>query len=257
MTRRSLRNLLIPISVVLGSLLCAAQPAPPRRPGAPPPDPRVATQEEAAGAVQRAYDGISRAAMLQASSNAGVNISSLISQSKGAYQEALSRYQANDYPGAREEAMASTDLSRAAEELAASGNASNERAGVPAPPASSATREDSMRARRDVQNLGYRLGVVSQPQSSSETAPANVASQAKALLSTSETLLKEAQAALSQNQAQRAIHLAHAGDALTHVAEHLQNRYLIAAGITPTAPAPPPSDPDGAAPPPPPGGGRQ
>jgi len=125
-------------------------------------------------------------------------------------------------------------------------------AGVPAPPVAAANPEDSLRATRDVQNLSYRLSAITTTLNSATSVPAATASQAKSLLAMGQQLQQQAQSLLSQNQPERAIRLAHAGDALTHVAEHLENRYLIAAGIVPTPPPPPPG-PDGVAPPPPPG----
>jgi hypothetical protein len=225
----------------------------PAGPGGPPPNPQYATQEEAAAAVPRASDGIARVGVLgNGASVAGVHVNTLIMESKSAYQEALSRYQANDYVGAREQAMASTDLARASEELSMFNGVGASQAGVPAPPVAAANPEDSLRATRDVQNLSYRLSAITTTLNSATSVPAATASQAKSLLAMGQQLQKQAQSLLSQNQPERAIRLAHAGDALTHVAEHLENRYLIAAGIVPTPPPPPPG-PDGVAPPPPPG----
>jgi hypothetical protein len=223
----------------------------PAGPGGPPPDPRYATQGEAAAAVQRAYEGIVRVGILgNAASVAGVNVNTLITDSKSAYQEALSRYQANDYFGSREQALASADLARASEELTMTTSVGASQAGVPAPPAAAVKQEDSLRATRDVQNLSYRLNAVGANLNSGTSIPAATASQAKSLLTMSQQLQRQAQSLLSQNQPERAIRLARAGDALTHVAEHLENRYLIAAGIMPIPPPPPPR-PDGVAPPPP------
>jgi len=221
-------------------------------PGGPPPDPRYATQEEAAAAVQRAYDGIARVSIIvgNGGSVAGVNVNTLITESKSAYQEALSRYQANDYVGTREQAMASADLARASEELAMSTGVGASQAGVPAPPVAAANPEDSLRATRDVQDLSYRLSAIGTNLNSATSVPATTASQAKSLLAMSQQLQQQAQSLLSQNQPERAMRLAHAGDALTHVVEHLENRYLIAAGIVPTLPLPP-LGPNGLAPPPP------
>jgi hypothetical protein len=242
-------------AMLLVSFIGAEAQRGPGAPVSPPPDPRYATQQEAAAAVQRAYDGIARVSVLgNGTSVAGINVNTLISESKSAYQEALSRYQSNDYVGAREQAMASADLARALEELAMSTGIAPSQTGVPAPPVAAANPEDSLRATRDVQNLSYRLSAMSSTLSGAASLPAATASQARSLLAMSQQLQQQAQSLLSQNQPERAIRLAHAGDALTRVAEHLENRYLIAAGIVPTPPAPPPG-PDGIAPPPPGPGG--
>ena len=255
---KEVRNYIFAAMLMVGVIGAQAQRGPGR---VPPPDPRVATQEDAAAAVQRAYDGITRVSVLgNGASVAGVNVKTLISGSKSAYQEALSRYQANDYAGAREQAMASADLARASEELSMFNGVGASQAGVPAPPAAAGNPEDSLRATRDVQNLGYRLSTIGASLNSSTSVPAATASQAKSLLAMSQQLQQQAQSLLSQNQPERAIRLARAGDALTHVAEHLENRYLIAAGIAPVPPPPPaeaygvapsPPGPDGPPPPPP------
>jgi hypothetical protein len=200
----------------------------------------VASQDEAAAAVQRAYDGISRAVSGSGPriSIAGVSTASLISQSQSAYQQSLSFYQVGDYVGAREQAMASAGFSRAVDELTMLSNTSSVNPGVPRPPMA-VTNDAALRATRDVQNLSYRLAAMNSSTNSNTGVPGSTVAETKSLLAWALQLEQQAQSLLTQNQPERAIHLAHAGDALTHVAEHLQNRYLIAAGITPTPPPPP------------------
>lgn len=241
--------------VLAGVTWMEAQPRPQKPGDGAPPNPMIATQDEAAAAVQRAYDGISHATALgggRGISTAGVSTASLISQSKNAYQQSLSLYQAGDYVGAREQAMASADFAHAAEELTMSSDTDAANLGVPRPP-TPASSDANLRATRDVQNLSYRLAAMNSSTNSNSGVPGLTGAEAKSLLASSQQLQQQAQSRLAQNQCERAIHLAHAGDALTHVAEHLQNRYLIAAGIMPTPPPPPPG-PDGAVPPPPGGG---
>jgi hypothetical protein len=64
-------------------------------------------------------------------------------------------------------------------------------------------------------------------------------------------LQQQAQDLLLHDEAVRAGHMARAGDALTHASEHIQNRYLLAAGIVPTPVGPPPGRERRPPPPPP------
>jgi len=255
---RAIGRLFLAVAIVLSCATAQAQPGPKgpgKRPG-PAHDPRVATPDEAAAAIQHAYDGISRTSLF-GTSEAGpgaVSVNDIASLSKTAYQEALSCYQANNYVGAREQAMTSADLSRAVEELLMSGGAFGGGAGVPVPPTPVEERDH---AARDFENLSYRLGEIKSGLRGSNALPARAAAQAQSLVSLSEQLQQQAQDLLVHNQAPRAGHVARAGDALTHAVEHLQNRYLLAAGIVP-APPPPPSRPwrRPPSPPPEPGEGR-
>lgn len=205
---------------------------PAKHPG-PPHDPNAATSEEAAAAIQHAYDGISRTSILQNGDAADgpESVNTVESASRTAYQEALSCYQANDYVGAREQAMASADLSRAAEELMMSREAFPGGTGVPAPPSAA---EEHDRAARDLENLNYRLPGVKRRLTESGTFSAATVAQLQSLLSQSGRLEQRAQDLLLHGQTVRAGHVARAGDALTHAAEHIQNRYLLAADIIPT-----------------------
>ncbi len=126
---RAIKSILI-ATLALSCDLASAQPDPGR--GRRPPDPQAppayATQSDIANAIQGAYDGLNRsAALVSASKTAtadGVSLQ-LMSEAKNAYQEALSRYQANDFIGVRELAAEATDLSRAAEALAISSITAN------------------------------------------------------------------------------------------------------------------------------------
>ena len=175
-----------------------------------------------------------------------MSTASLISESKNAYQQSLSLYQSSEYVGAREQAMASADFAHAAEELAMSSNAGAADTGIPRPPTPT-TGDARWRASRDIQSLGYRISAINSSMSKAAGMPGSTVAEAKSLMASSLRLQQQAQS-LAQNQPELARHLVHAADALTHVAEHLENRYLIAAGIMPTPPPPPPG-PDGTIPP--------
>ena len=238
---QAIGRLFVAAAVVLCSVSTQAQPGPKgpgRRPG-PLHDPRVATPDEAATAIQHAYDGISRTSVLRNSDAGGrvVNVNDVASESKTAYQEALSSYQANDYVGAREQAMASADMSRAVEELLMSGEAFGGRADVPTPPTAV---EEHDRAARDLENLSYRLIGLKRRTTEGNALPAAAIAVVQSLVSRSELLQQQAQDLLLHGQPARAGHIARAGDALTHAGEHIQNRHLLAAGIIPTPTIAPP-----------------
>ncbi|MGB8885944.1 MAG: hypothetical protein WCC87_04430 [Candidatus Korobacteraceae bacterium] len=233
---RAVTQSLLAVVVVLSFAATQAQSGPggPRKhPG--PLDPRAAAPGDAAAAIQRAYDEISRASLAgnDSASADGVNAGTLLLQSKTAYEEALSNYQSGDYLGAREQAMSSADLSRATEELLMGAATVT---GVPSPNAMSLDVEESLRTVRDLQNVSYRLRNIESTLGDTKVVPADAVSQARSLLEMGHQLEQQAQDLLSRNQLQRAAHTVRAADALTHAAEHLQNRYLLAAGLAPVLP---------------------
>jgi len=260
---RAIKSILI-ATLALSCDLASAQPDPGR--GRRPPDPQAppayATQSDIANAIQGAYDGLNRsAALVSASKTAtadGVSLQ-LMSEAKNAYQEALSRYQANDFIGVRELAAEATDLSRAAEALAISSITANSGAAqVSAPPLQQGVTEDAYRANDEIGRAGNSILQVQNASSyASSAVPAEVSRRVRALLTMSQQLQQRAQALLAQNNPRQASADARAADAIAHAADHARSRYLIAAGIMPAPPAPgaaPPPPPGPGAPPPPPGG---
>jgi hypothetical protein len=104
------------IAIGLSSGLAAhARPQRGRRPPGPPPreNPVVASQREADAAVQRAYDALERSTVLSQIASGGTT--DMLRQGRDGYQQALSRYQASNFGGARETARAATALAHAAE----------------------------------------------------------------------------------------------------------------------------------------------
>jgi hypothetical protein len=159
----------------------------------------------------------------------------------------LSCYQSNDYVGAREQALASADLSRAVEESEMSGVEFGGGAAVPAPSSEAAEHD---RTARDLENLDDRLKAIQRRQLAGNAIPSATATLIQSLILQSGHLQQQAQDLLSHSQAVRAGHAARAGDSLTHAAEHIGNRYFLAAGILP-APLGPPPGPERRPPPPP------
>jgi hypothetical protein len=212
---------------------CAQAQLKPKDRGKPPrpPDPRLATPDEAGDAIRHAYDAIFRTGLLRnADPQGAAQVDEIQLQSKMAYQEALSCFQANDYVAAREEAMASADLSRALEELEMSGVEFGGGATVPAP---SSEAEEHDRTARDVENLDYRLKAIQRRQLAGNAIPSATATLIQSLILQSMHLQQQAQDLLLRGAAVRAGHTARAGDALTHAAEHIGKRYFLAADILP------------------------
>jgi hypothetical protein len=210
-------------------------------------------------AVQRAYDGLNRStALVEAAKGtaSGISLSRFIADGKAFYQEALSRYQAFDYIGARELAAAADEMAHAAETMAMSSIGSGNAAGITAPPSQPGIAEDAFRANDEIARAGTTILQVQSAGSYSNVVPAETTRRVHDLLTLSQQLQQRAQASLSQSP-RDASAAASASDAIAHAADHLQNRYLIASGIVPAGPAgrpgPPPPPPGGpGAPPPPP-----
>jgi hypothetical protein len=240
----------------------------PRGPGMAAQDAQLDVQD----AMQRAYDGLNRStALVEAAKGtaSGISLNHFIADGKGFYQEALSRYQASDYIGARELAAAADDMAHAAETMAMSSIGSGNAAGITAPPSQPGVAEDAFRANDEIARAGGTILQVQSAGGYSNVVPAETTRRVRDLLTLSQQLQQRAQASLSQSP-REASAAARASDAIAHAAGHLQNRYLIASGIVPAGPAgrpgppppppggpgaPPPDAENGTAPPPPPGPG--
>jgi hypothetical protein len=241
----------------------------PRGPGMSAQDAQLDVQD----AMQRAYDGLNRStALVEAAKGtaSGISLNRFIADGKSFYQEALSRYQASDYIGARELAAAADDMAHAAETMAMSSIGSGNAAGITAPPSQPGIAEDAFRANDEIARAGGTILQVQSAGSYSNVVPAETTRRVRDLLTLSQQLQQRAQASLSQSP-REASAAARASDAIAHAADHLQNRYLIASGIVPAGPAgrpgpppppggpgappPPPDAANGTAPPPPPGPG--
>ena len=227
----------------------------PRGPGMAAQDAQLEVQD----AMQRAYDALNRStALVEAAKGtaSGISLNHFIADGKAFYQEALSRYQAFDYIGARELAAAADDMAHAAETMAMSSIGSGNAAGITAPPSQPGIAEDAFRANDEIARAGNTILQVQSAGSYSNAVPAETTRRVRDLLTLSQQLQQRAQASLSQSP-REASAAASASDAIAHAADHLQNRYLIASGIVPAGPAgrpgPPPPPPGGpGAPPPPP-----
>jgi len=216
-------------------------------------------QRDVQDAMQRAYDGLNRSTALveAAKGGNGDSLDRLLADGKAFYQEALSRYQGFDYIGSRELAAAADDLARAAETMAMSSIGSGNAAGITAPPSQPGIAEEAFRANDEIARAGNTILQVQGASGYSNVVPAGTARRVRDLLSLSQQLQQRAQSSLSQNP-REASAAARASDAIAHAADHLQNRYLIAAGVVPPGPAgrpgPPPPPPGGPGTPPPPPG---
>jgi hypothetical protein len=265
---------LIMFVITTGCATGFAQPGPrgrgPRGPGIAAQDAQLDVQD----AMQRAYDGLNRStALVEAAKGTanGISLNRFIAEGKAFYQEALSRYQAFDYIGARELAAAADDMAHAAETMGMSSIGSGNAAGIAAPPSQPGIAEDAFRTNDEIARAGSTILQVQSAGSYSNVVPAETTHRVHDLLTLSQQLQQRAQASLSQSPREASAG-ARASDAIAHAADHLQNRYLIASGIVPArppgrpgppppppggpgAPPPPPDADNGAAPPPPPGPG--
>jgi len=244
--------------IMTGCATGFAQPGPrgrgPRGPGIAAQGAQLDVQD----AMQRAYDGLNRStALVEAAKGTanGISLNRFIAEGKAFYQEALSRYQAFDYIGARELAAAADDMAHAAETMAMSSIGSGNAAGISAPPSQPGIAEDAFRANDEIARAGSTILQVQSAGSYSNVVPAETTHRVHDLLTLSQQLQQRAQASLSQSPSEAST-AARASDAIAHAADHLQNRYLIASGIVPAGPpgrlGPPPPPPGGPGTPPPP-----
>jgi hypothetical protein len=249
---------LIMFVIMTGCATGFAQPGPrgrgPRGPGIAAQGAQLDVQD----AMQRAYDGLNRStALVEAAKGTanGISLNRFIAEGKAFYQEALSRYQAFDYIGARELAAAADDMAHAAETMAMSSIGSGNAAGISAPPSQPGIAEDAFRANDEIARAGSTILQVQSAGSYSNVVPAETTHRVHDLLTLSQQLQQRAQASLSQSPSEAST-AARASDAIAHAADHLQNRYLIASGIVPAGPpgrlGPPPPPPGGPGTPPPP-----
>ena len=205
----------------------------------------AASQREAADAIQRAYDGLGRSSVI--TQGATQDTRDLLTRSRDAYEEALSRYQSSDFTGARETAMASSDLARAAEQaITANLIQTSEGQQLPAPPvALGQAINQAQRAEEDLARVKDHIarlrGDLSAP------ASASVATQVRALIEQARRFEQSAQAMLVANQPEQAAAMARAADALLAAADHFVRRAWIASGVLlpPRPPPPPPPEPKG------------
>jgi hypothetical protein len=247
---RSFMCLLLGV-LVLPTVAAYAQPAgppPPLRPGAPPPppvDPLMATQEGAGAAIQRAYDAIGRSAAMVESTRAEGS-GDLLTQSRNAYQQALSAYQASNFTAAQESGMMAADLARAADELSSARLFAAAQPSVNPPPQGMGGPDPAARVYDDLGRVTqHRSDVAARIAATPDAADRQVHN----LLEEAGRLEQSAQNLLNSQKPQEAGAMARAADALLAVCDHSIQRVLIASGRVAAPLGPPPGGPE---PPPPP-----
>src|ERR1700675_1129066 len=110
--------------------------------------------------MQRSYDGLNRStALVEAAKGTanGISLNRFVADGKAFYQEALSRYQASDYIGARELAAAADDMAEAAEIMALSSIGPGNASGINAPPSQPGIAEDAFRANDEIARAGSAI----------------------------------------------------------------------------------------------------
>jgi len=206
----------------------------------------MATQQDAGAAVQRAYDAIGRSRVMAGSNNAE-GAAELLAQSRNAYQQALTWYQANNFVGAREAAMMATDLARATDELISAHLMAAAQPGIPSPPQSFAGPDPTARVYGDLAQLTqHRADVAAQVAASPDAADAEV----HRLLQESARLQQNAQNLLNSQKPEQAGATARAADALLAACDRSVERALIASGRVGALPVTPPPPPRGSGGPP-------
>jgi hypothetical protein len=237
--------------LILGTGAAHGQPAgppPPPRRGAPPPppvDPLMATQEGAGAAIQRAYDAIGRSGVLVESSRAEGS-GDLLAQSRNAYQQALTAYQASNFTAAQEWGMMAADLARAADELASARLFAAAQPKVNPPPQVMGGPDPAARVYDDLGRLAqHRADIAARIGATPDAADREVHN----LLEEAGRLEQNAQNLLNNQKPQEAGAMARAADALLAACDHSIQRVLIASGRVAAPLAPPPGGPE---PPPPP-----
>ena len=237
--RRIPPSLVLVVSLAIVTITAYGQP--PVRPPAspPPPDAAISAQDQANRAVQRAYDAIAR---LASANEIPTDARNLISDSRKQYQLALTAYQAGNFVGARENAMASADLVRAAEQvvtIALQSDAS--RVGVPAPPQTSTAPDASLQVYNDLARLTqHRHDLNARISASSKAAGSDV----RRLINESTHYEQQAQALLARQRPSQAGASARTADALLAAADHLTEPALSGAGRDATPSPPPPAGPE-------------
>lgn len=224
---------------VLNAAILRGQIAPP----VPPPGTPLGLQQEATGAIGHAYDDLSRVTLLVSSPSP--EIRALLARGRDVYQHSLSLFRSNDFAGARETAMASSDLARAVEQLTAAKISSSTsqsllpapplqpgpRSGPPGPPQPGVgTDQDLERVREHAHRLEQYL---------TEPASASAVREAKELINESDLLQEQARTLLKSQKLDQADATTRAADALLAAADHFVRWAWIANGLVPPQPGPP------------------
>jgi len=248
--RRPIAAIFVTAGLLLGTFAAVAQPAPPP-PGGPAPgpplpaNPLMTTQQDAGAAVQGAYDAIGRSTLMAGSNNAE-GAANLLIQSKSAYQQALTWYQASNFVAAREAAMIATDLARATDELTSAHLMATTQPGIPLPPQSFAGPDPVARVYGDLGRLTqHRADVAAQIAASPDAVDAEV----HRLLQESTRFQQKAQNLLNSQKPEQAGAMARAADALLAACDHSMERALIASGRVGAPAATPPPQALGGLPP--------
>jgi hypothetical protein len=205
----------------------------------------MATQEGVGAAIQRAYDAIGRSAVLVESS-CEEGAGDLLTQSRNAYQQALTAYQASNFTAAQESGMMATDLARAADELASSRLFAGAQAKISSPSQVPEGPDPAARVYDDLGRLAqHRADVAARIAATPDAADLEVHN----LIEEAGRLEQNAQNLLSGQKPQEAGPIARAAEALLAACDHSIQRVLIASGRIAVPLAPPPGRPE---PPPPP-----
>jgi len=170
----------------------------------------------------------------------------LLAQSRNAYQQALTAYQASNFTAAQEWGMMAADLARAADELASARLFAAAQPKVNPPPQVMGGPDPAARVYDDLGRLAqHRADIAARIGATPDAADREVHN----LLEEAGRLEQNAQNLLNNQKPQEAGAMARAADALLAACDHSIQRVLIASGRVAAPLAPPPGGPE---PPPPP-----
>jgi hypothetical protein len=192
----------------------------------------LATQNNVADEIEQAYEVLHRTqamlAYLKMMKQEESTVYQYLDEAQHTYEQALSRYQAQDFEGAREFAAASNALSRLVEILVSRTFHSNINYPrlVPPPPEHASTPGDKETAQHDldrVERLLARVRWVTE----NGTLPSEDRAQVVRLSSWSERLCRRAHRLLETGATEDAIEFAQAADAAVCSAEHLCRKCYV------------------------------
>ena len=192
----------------------------------------LATRNNVADEMEQAYDVMHRTqamlAYLKTMKQEESIIYQYLDEAQHTYVQALSRYQARDFEGAREFAEASSSLSRAIEILISRNFHSNTNYPklVPPPPEHFPDTETAQHDLDRIERLLARIHWVTE----NGTLPSEDRTQVRKLSSWSETLHRRARRLLESGTMEDAIEFARAADATACSAEHLCKKCYVTRG---------------------------
>jgi hypothetical protein len=200
-----------------------------------------ATGNDAAVGIGQAYDRFHRIqailAYLKIINRNDRWFSPILDEAKCTYEQALSLYEARDFEGALEFALASGDLFQALEIIISNGLRSDSLYPtlMQLPPEHQTTLDDSIQMQEELYRVERLLSLIHRV-AEKGTLLSEDQTHALNIASCSERLLRKVRHLLKFATVQEAIDLAHAAAMTAHAAEHVCKRWSATQGIDPVLP---------------------